>query len=108
VLLSVLVNDIIINVSLYRCAFVGSLYSVPCLLYAVLMLQRRIVHYVTVLRKNKIDVHGAYFYIYYEYKTETRFLTLITLYQFLIRRRITSHLPDLKNCCNMIADIVAL
>jgi len=31
------------------------------------------------LRKNKIDIHGTYFYINYEYKTETRRLTLITL-----------------------------
>ena len=64
-------------------------------------------HYATVLRKNRIDIYGAYFYVYYEYKTETRRLTLITLYPFLIRRRAMSYLPDFKNCCNMIIDIVA-
>jgi len=65
------------------------------------------VHYVTVLRTNKIDICGTYFYIYYEYKTETRRLTLNTLYPFLIGRRAMSHLPDFKNCCNIIIDIVA-
>jgi hypothetical protein len=60
------------------------------------------VHYVAVLRKNKNDIYGAYFYIYCEYKTETRRLTLITLYPFLIRGRAMSHLSDFKNCCNMI------
>jgi hypothetical protein len=65
------------------------------------------VHYVTVLHKNKIDIYGAYFYIYYEYKTETLRLTLITLYPFLLRRRAMSQIPDFKIFCNMCIDIVA-
>jgi hypothetical protein len=53
------------------------------------------------------DRYSKYFYIYYEYKTETLRLTLITLYPFLLRRRAMSQRPDFKICCNMIIDIVA-
>jgi hypothetical protein len=74
-----------------------------CLVYCI----AGIVHYVTMLCKNKIYIYGAYFYIYYECKTETRRLMLRALYPFLMRRRAMSLLPDFKNCCNMIIDIVA-
>jgi len=62
---------------------------------------------VTVLRKNKIDIYGAYFYIYYEYKTETRRLTYYTLPIFDTKKSAMSRLPDFKNCCNVIIDIAA-